>query len=113
VQPISRITMVGTMIKNPADYTNPFSAKLVEQLRRAQAERREREAIYRETKDVVERAFKAPDAAAFAAAVARASAKARGEVAADVPRFSDDAAGRKAKLICNAARKARGQEPFK
>jgi hypothetical protein len=48
----------------------------------------------------------------MAQAVLRAAAKARGEVTDDAPRFSNDEAGRRAKMICNAARKARGQEPF-
>jgi hypothetical protein len=103
--------MIQTMIQNPRDYVNPFSAKLVEQLKQAQREREQRAAIYRETKDVVERALK-PDAATFAAAVVRAAAKARGTLVADTPRFSDDRAGRRAKEICNSARKARGLEPF-
>jgi hypothetical protein len=104
--------MIQTMIQNPRDYVNPFSAKLVEQLKQAQREREQRAAIYRETKDVVERALK-PDAATFAAKVLLAAAKARGEVTDEAPRFSDDRAGRRAKEICNAARKARGQEEFK
>lgn len=100
------------MIKPPGSYTNPFSAKAVEILQQIHREREQRAAIYEETKAVVERALK-PDVSAFAAAVVRAAAKARGEVTEDTPRFSDDVHGRRAKQICNAARKARGQEPFK
>jgi len=99
------------MIKPPGSYQNPFSAALVENLKRAQREREQRNAIYRETKAIVENALK-PDVSAFAAAVARAAAKARGEIPDGTPRFSNDEAGRRAKMICNAARKARGQEPF-
>jgi F0F1-type ATP synthase membrane subunit b/b' len=101
------------MIKPPGSYTNPFSAKVVEILQQAQRDREQRAAIYEDTKQIVEKAFKTPDPAAFAAAVARASAKARGEIADETPRFSDDEHGRRAKQICNAARRARGQEPFK
>ena len=103
--------MVGTMIKNPHDYVNPFSAKAIEALKRASASVSSAR-IYRETKAVVERAFGAPDASSLAAKILRAAAKARGELADDTPRFSDDEHGRRAKMICNAARKARGQEPF-
>jgi hypothetical protein len=100
------------MIKNPKNYVNPLSASVVETLKRAHRERAQREAIYHDTKRVVENALK-PDAATFAARVLAAAAKARGEVTDETPRFSDDEHGRRAKLICNAARKARGQEPFK
>jgi hypothetical protein len=101
------------MIKNPKDYVNPFSATVIEKLAKAQREREQRAEIYRETKEVVERAFNAPDASTLAAKILRAAAKARGEVTDETPRFSDDGPGRRAKLICNAARKARGEEPFK
>jgi hypothetical protein len=100
------------MIKNPTDYKNPFGT-VGEQIAKAKAEREQRAAIYEDTKQIVEKAFKTPDPAAFAAAVARASAKARGEIVDETPRFSDDEHGRRAKQICNAARRARGQEPFK
>jgi hypothetical protein len=69
--------------------------------------------IYRETHEIVSRAFDANDAGTFAAKVRLAAAKARGEVTDETPRFSDDGPGRRAKLICNAARRARGEEPFK
>jgi hypothetical protein len=104
--------MIQTMIQNPRDYVNPFSAKLVEHLKQAQREREQRAAIYRETKDVVERALK-PDVSAFAAAVVRAAAKARGQLTDDTPRFSDDEHGRRAKMICNMGRRRRGEEEFK
>jgi hypothetical protein len=104
--------MVGPMFKNPANYAHPF-AGVAERLRKAQREREQRAAIYRETKEVVEKAFKASDASTFAARVLLAAAKRDGKVTDDTPRFSDDEHGRRAKLICNAARKARGEEPFK
>jgi hypothetical protein len=100
------------MIKNPKDFTNLVSASVVETLKRAHRERREREAIYRDTKRVVENALK-PDAETFAARVLAAAAKARGEVTDETPRFSNDEHGRRAKAICNAGRRARGLEEFK
>jgi hypothetical protein len=81
-------------------------------IKRARAEREMRAEIHRDTKEVVEGAFRAPDASTFAAQVLLAAKKARGEVTDDTPRFSNDEHGRRAKLICNAARKVRGQEPF-
>jgi len=100
------------MIKPPGSYTNPFTADFIENVKRVQRERRERAAIYEETKQIVERALK-PDVSDFAAKVLLAAAKRRGEVVDTTPRFTDDRAGRRAKEICNAARKARGQEEFK
>jgi len=74
---------------------------------------RERQDKFVDTVDAVARATgQKIDAAAFAKQVHRAAAKARGEIPDDTPRFSDDEHGRRAKMICNAARKARGQEPF-
>jgi hypothetical protein len=97
------------MIKPPGSYINPFSAKAVEILRQAQRDREQRAAIYEDTKQIVEKAFKTSDPAAFAAAVARASAKARGEIADDTPRFSDDEHGRFARAVVDAGRKRRGE----
>jgi hypothetical protein len=82
-------------------------------IKRARAEREMRAEIHRDTKEVVEGAFRAPDASTFAAQVLRAAAKARGAITDDTPRFSNDEHGRRAKLICNAARRARGEEPYK
>jgi hypothetical protein len=100
------------MFKNPNQYANPFGT-VAEQIKRAKAEREARAKIYRETHEIVSRAIDAPDASTLAAKILRAAAKARGEVTDETPRFSDDEPGRRAKLICNAARKARGEEPFK
>jgi hypothetical protein len=47
------------MMKNLKNYKNPFSATIVEKLKRAQREREQRAAIYEETRAVVERAFNA------------------------------------------------------
>jgi hypothetical protein len=98
------------MTKNP--FNNPFGP-ISEQIAKAKAEREMRSEIFRETHEIVSRAFDAPDASTLAAKILRAAAKARGEVTDETPRFSDDGPGRRAKLICNAARKARGEEPFK
>jgi hypothetical protein len=106
------------MIKNPKDYVNPFSAKLVESLKRAQREREQRAEIYRETHEIVSRAFDAntfvdihgKPVSKVAAAILRAGQVRRGEVADETLRFPDTEAGRRAKLICNAARKARGEK---
>ena len=84
------------MIKPPG-YENPISKALVENLKRAQREREQRNAIYHETKSIVENAFKAPDPSSLAAKVLRAAAKARGELADETPRFSDDERGRSQK----------------
>jgi hypothetical protein len=108
------------MIKNPNQYTNEFGP-IAEQIKRARAEREARAEIYRETHEIVSRAF---DAHTFvdingdpvtkvAAAILRAGQARRGEVTDATPRFPDTEAGRRAKMICNAARKARGEEPFK
>lgn len=98
------------MIKPPS-YQNSFTADFIESVKRVQRETRERSRIYEETKQVVERALK-PDVSDFAAKVLLAAAKRRGEVADTTPRFSNDKAGQRAKMIVNSARKARGQEPI-
>jgi len=101
------------MIQNPKDYTSPFSALLVENIKRARAEREQRAEIYRETKEVVERAFGVPDPSSLAAAVIRAGKLRRGEIPDDTPRFSNDEHGRFAKAVINAGRRRRGEEELK
>jgi hypothetical protein len=45
--------------------------------------------------------------------ILEAGARRRGEIQDERPSFPDTEAGRRAKLICNAARRSRGQEEFK
>jgi hypothetical protein len=79
-------------------------------IKRARAEREQRADFFRETKEVIEGALRAPDASSFAAPVLLAARKARGEVADDAPRFSDDKHGRFARAVVNAGRRRRGEK---
>lgn len=101
-------------MKNPSNYANPFSAAIVEKLKRAQREREQRAAIYEETKRVVERAFDAQFLDINGAPVTEtarrilvAGMKRRAEIV--TPEFSNDKHGRFAKAVANAARRARGE----
>jgi hypothetical protein len=122
VNQVSESPMMGTMmIKNPANYAHPFG-DVAELLKRAKAEREQRAEIYRETREIVSRAF---DAHTFldingapvtetARRIMLAGMKRRAEITD--PRTRPDTStpsGRKALAIINAGRKARGEEPLK
>jgi hypothetical protein len=95
------------MIKT--QYRNPFGSVL-EQIKRAKAEREQRAEIYRDTHEIVSRAFDAPTITDVAAKIIRAGQLRRGEV--EDPRTRPDTStesGRRALAIINAGRKRRNE----
>jgi len=92
------------MIKNPANYAHPFGS-VAERMAQALREREQRAAFYEETHEIVSRAFDTHDASTFAAAVARAGAKRRGELT-EPPPDPISVAGQ----ILAAGRKRRGEQ---
>jgi hypothetical protein len=81
---------------------NPFGSVL-EQIARSKAERARRAEFFNTTRETIERAI-APDASTLAAAILRAAAKARGEIADPPPDLSP-----LARAILNAGRKRRNE----
>jgi hypothetical protein len=115
--PSSRIGEDHGMIQNPADYKNPFGT-VAEQIKRARAEREQRAEFYRETHEIVSRAFDAVDlrdingnpVTEVARRILLAGMKRRAEIADD---SLAPPKGSMARRIIDAARKRDGLEPLK
>lgn len=84
-------------------------SELAEKLNLTRSENARRREIFDEVHSTVQRAFDTADTGSLAAAIVRAGKIRRGEIAPE-PQFTNDASGRRAKMIVNMGRRRRGEK---